>query len=156
MLGFSYCFLVFHSNAFLSNFYYVFYSAYFRFILFFFPSAFSRWKLGSFILDIHYFPTYVFNTIDLPLNTTVTESHMRVCVLSCFSHVQLCEAMDCSPPGSSVHGILQARIPEWVAMPSFRGSSQPRGRTQVSRIAGGFFIAEPPVQFSRSVVSDSL
>ena len=45
----------------------------------------------------------------------------------------------CSPPGSSVHGILQARIPEWVAMPSSRGSSQPRNRTQGSCIAGGFF-----------------
>ena len=39
----------------------------------------------------------------------------------------LCDLMDCSPPGSSVHGILQARILEWVATPSFRGSSQPRG-----------------------------
>ena len=38
----------------------------------------------------------------------------------------LCEPMDYSPPGSSVHGILQARILEWVAMPSPRGSSQPR------------------------------
>ena len=37
----------------------------------------------------------------------------------------LCDPMDCSPPGSSVHGILQARILEWVAMPSSRGSSQP-------------------------------
>ena len=35
----------------------------------------------------------------------------------------LCDLVDCSPPGSSVHGILQARILEWVAMPSFRGSS---------------------------------
>ena len=47
--------------------------------------------------------------------------------------------MDCSPPGSSVHGILQARILEWVAMPSSMGSSQPRDQTQVSLIAGGFF-----------------
>ena len=47
--------------------------------------------------------------------------------------------MDCNPPGSSVHGILQARILQWVAMPSSRGSFQPRNRTQVSRIAGGFF-----------------
>ena len=43
------------------------------------------------------------------------------------------------PPGSSVHGSLQARILEWVAMPSFRGSSQPRDQTQVSPIASGFF-----------------
>ena len=52
----------------------------------------------------------------------------------------LWDPMDCSPPGSSVHGILQARILEWVAMPSSRGSSQTRDRTQVSRIAGEFFI----------------
>ena len=38
----------------------------------------------------------------------------------------LCDFMDCSPPGSSLHGILQARILEWVAMPSSRGSSWPR------------------------------
>ena len=46
---------------------------------------------------------------------------------------------DCSPPGSWSMGILQARILEWVAMPSSRGSSQPRDQTQVSCIAGGFF-----------------
>ena len=46
--------------------------------------------------------------------------------------------MNCSPPGSSVHGILQAWIQEWVAMPSSRGSFQPRNRTQVSCIAGRF------------------
>ena len=44
----------------------------------------------------------------------------------------LCDPMDRSPPGSSVHGILQARILEWVAIPSSRGSSQPRDRTCVS------------------------
>ena len=44
----------------------------------------------------------------------------------------ICNPMDCSPPGSSVHGILQARILKWVAMPSSRGSSQPRDRTCVS------------------------
>ena len=47
--------------------------------------------------------------------------------------------MDCSPPSSSVHGILQARILEWVVIPFSRGSSQPRDRTQVSSIAGRFF-----------------
>ena len=43
--------------------------------------------------------------------------------------------MDCSPPGSSVHGILQTRILEWVATPSSRGSSQPRDQTCVSYIS---------------------
>ena len=46
------------------------------------------------------------------------------CVLSHFSRVWLCDSMDHSPSGSSVHGILQARILEWVAMPSSRGSSK--------------------------------
>ena len=44
--------------------------------------------------------------------------------------------MDYSLPGSSAHGILQVRIPEWVAIPFSRGSSQPRDQTQVSFIAG--------------------
>ena len=47
--------------------------------------------------------------------------------------------MDCSPPGSSVHGILQARILEWVAISFSRGSSRPRDQTQVSHIAGRCF-----------------
>ena len=46
--------------------------------------------------------------------------------------------MDCSLPGSSVHGIFQARVLEWVVSFS-RGSSQARDQTQVSHIAGGFF-----------------
>ena len=50
-----------------------------------------------------------------------------------------CDPTDCSPPGSSVHGILQARTLEWVAISFSRGSSRPRDRTQVSCIAGGFF-----------------
>ena len=45
----------------------------------------------------------------------------------------------CHPMDYTVHGILQARILEWVAVPFFRGSSQPRNWTQVSHIAGGFF-----------------
>ena len=51
----------------------------------------------------------------------------------------LCDPMDCSLPGSSVRGLLQARILEWVAVLLSRGSSQPRGGTQVSHIAGRFF-----------------
>ena len=54
-------------------------------------------------------------------------------------HVQLCDPMDCSPPGSPVHGILQARILEWVTIPFSRGSSWPRDQTWVSCIAGRFF-----------------
>ena len=52
----------------------------------------------------------------------------------------LCGSMDYNPPGSSVHGILQARILEWVAISFSRGSSRPRDQTQVSCIAGRFFV----------------
>ena len=51
----------------------------------------------------------------------------------------LCDPIDCSPPGSSFHGILQARILEWVAIPFSRGSPWPRDQTQVSCMAGRFF-----------------
>ena len=49
------------------------------------------------------------------------------------------DPMDCSPPGSSVCGIFQARILEWVAMPFPRGSSQSKDQTWISCIEGGFF-----------------
>ena len=45
----------------------------------------------------------------------------------------------CNPMDYTVPGILQARILEWAAFPFSRGSSQPRDRTQLSHIAGGFF-----------------
>ena len=51
----------------------------------------------------------------------------------------LCDPMDWSLPGSSIHGIFQARVLEWVAISFSRGSSQPRDRTQVSRIRGRRF-----------------
>ena len=57
-------------------------------------------------------------------------------VQSCLT---LCDPMDCSLPGSSVRGIFQARVLEWVAVSFSRRSSQPRDRTQVSRIAGRRF-----------------
>ena len=54
----------------------------------------------------------------------------------------LCNPMDCSPPGSSVHGISQAKILEWVAVFFSRGSSRTRAWTCVSYIVGGFFTTE--------------
>ena len=72
---------------------------------------------------------------------------MCVCAQSLQLCLTLCDPVDCSLPGSSVHGILQAGILEWVAMPSSRGSSPPRDRTLVSSIsciAGRFLTAEPP------------
>ena len=84
------------------------------------------------------------------------------------SYLTLCNPMDCSPPGSSVHGILHARKLELVAISSFRGSSQPRDWSQVSHIAGRFFTIwatreahiyphfHCSVQFSHSIVSSCL
>ena len=61
---------------------------------------------------------------------------LYVCMLSCFSPLlTLCNPMDCSPAVSSVHGILQTGILEWVAVPSSRESSQPRDQTCVSYIS---------------------
>ena len=51
----------------------------------------------------------------------------------------LCDPMDCSLPGSSIHGIFQARVLEWVVIAFSRGSSRPRDRTRVSHIVGGCF-----------------
>ena len=64
---------------------------------------------------------------------------VKVKVLVAQLYLHLCDPMDCSLPGSSVNGILQARILEWVAIPFSRRSSQPRDRTQVFWIAGRFF-----------------
>ena len=56
------------------------------------------------------------------------------CMLSHSSHTDCLQAHDCSPPGSSVHGIFQARVLKWVVMPSSWGSSRPMDRTCVSDI----------------------
>ena len=69
------------------------------------------------------------------------------CCLATQSCLTLCNSMDCSLPGSSAHGILHARILEWVAVSSFRGSSRPRDWTCISGIScttGRFFTTEPP------------
>ena len=92
--------------------------------------------------------------------------HLVSCLLlfQLLNHVWLCSSMDCSLPGTSVHGILQVRRLEWVAMYFPRGSSWPTDRTCLSCSAGGFSTTEPPgkpipiisVQFGCSVVSNSL
>ena len=59
-------------------------------------------------------------------------------------YLTLCDPMDYSPSGSSVHGISQARILEWVAICFSRASSQPKDQFMSPALAGGFFITEPP------------
>ena len=74
---------------------------------------------------------------------------LMITLLAAQSCLALCNPMDCNPPGSSVHGIFQARIVEWLAIPFSRGFSRPRDWTQVSCIACVFFTVwatmEPPV-----------
>ena len=72
----------------------------------------------------------------------------------------LWDPLDCNPPGSSVHGVLQARTLEWVAISSSRGPSQPRGQTQVSYSADRVFTIwstrEAPVHFAEIVNQSKL
>ena len=63
-------------------------------------------------------------------------------VMKCVKVAESCPTL-CDPKDYTVHGILQATILEWVAFPFSRGPSQPRDRTQVSCIAGGFFTNWP-------------
>ena len=72
------------------------------------------------------------------------------------SCLTLCDAMDCSLPGSCVHGISQARILEWVAISFSKRSFRPRDGTCISCIAGGFFTAEPPGKLARSCNTQSV
>ena len=65
--------------------------------------------------------------------------NLPVYVLVAQSCLIPCDHMDCNSPSSSIHGIIQARILEWVTMSISRGSSQPKDWIQVSLIAGGFF-----------------
>ena len=76
------------------------------------------------------------------------------------SYPTVCNPVDCSLPGSSVHGILQARTLEWVTISSSRGSSRPRDWNCVSCTAGVFFTTEPSgkhknVHFSQSWSTES-
>ena len=72
----------------------------------------------------------------LPFHGIGKVGHRNVIYCGCvLSHVQFCNPMVCNPPGSSVHGIFQARLLEWVAISSSRGSSQARGQTSISCIS---------------------
>ena len=66
-------------------------------------------------------------------------NNLKVKVLAAQSCLTFCNPMDCIPPGAFVHGILQARILEWVAVPLSKGSSRPRYGTHVYCTVGRFF-----------------
>ena len=101
-----------------------------------------RWpKYWSFSFSISpsneysgWFPSGLTGLISLLSKGLYHTMKMKVKVKFAQSCLTLCDPLD-----YTVHGILQARMPEWVAFPFSRGSSQPRDQTQVSHIAGRFF-----------------
>ena len=102
---------------------------------------------------IEYFLTCTYNFLKLlKVSTwkckslTYDSYDMHACSVA-QSRLTLYNPMDCSPPVSSIHGILQARILDWVAISSSRGSSRPRDLTRFSCgswIVSRFFTTEPP------------
>ena len=102
------------------------------------PPAFLTFGLGSWKCS----STSVIRCIAVSLNVCVCVC-VCVYVLTPQSYLTLCNPMDCSPLGSSVHGIFQARTLEWVTIPFFRGSSIHKDTNQVSCNAGGLFTVEP-------------
>ena len=69
------------------------------------------------------------------IKVKITSFSMRLVYVYTQSCLTLCDPMDCSPPGSSACGILQANILEWIAISSSRGSSPPRDQTHISYIS---------------------
>ena len=93
--------------------------------------------------SLYFFQPQLLGPEKLSVSPTRSISDLDLSLCGCWitqSCPAQCDPMDHSPPGSSVHRILQARILEWVAIPFSRGSSWPRDRTQVSCITGRFFI----------------
>ena len=97
---------------------------------------------------------YIGNTVRASIWEWLIESRQRrpvftysaatcLCAFLCAQSFQLSltlsDLVDCSPPDFSVHGIVQARILEWIAMPSSRGSSWHRTQTRISCLVGEFF-----------------
>ena len=85
----------------------------------------QRTRSNEWIILLHFYSPYFYSYLIL-----VIIVHARL-----LSHVWLCDPMDCSPPSSSVHGVLQVRILEWVAISCSRGSSWPRDGTGVSCVS---------------------
>ena len=75
----------------------------------------------------------------LPMEFDSLQRNLFHCTMHACTHALSCpplwDSMDCSPPASSIHGIFQARILEWIAISHSRGSSQPRDRTNASCIS---------------------
>ena len=111
----------------------------------------SRWLLTSyFCILVPYDEKHIFFALqnlwhsdkEMPAQNVTLLSYVLHAQL--LSHVWLCDPVDCSLPDSSVHGIFQARILEWVAISFSTGSSRPRDWTCISCITGVFLTTEPP------------
>ena len=104
-------------------------------------------KLPSGDLENALFTIMIFHTILLPIKEITSQQReygngprlVEFTTLAQLVKVTQLYLILCDPMDYTAHGIIQARILEWVAIPFSRGSSQPRDRTQVSRIAGRFF-----------------
>ena len=87
------------------------------------------------------------NVLTTPKYPSLPDLYSELCVHLCLI-IQLCPTlcnfMDCSPPGSSAHGISQARILEWVAFPPPGDFPDPRIKPRSPGLAGGFFTTAPP------------
>ena len=101
--------------------------------------SFTRWKLKELGLKPLIWTTALSSKRTCSVIKICSRMFRRWWWFSCSVVSNSCNPMDCSPPGSSVHGISQARVLEWVATSFSRGSSRPRDQTQVSCIASGFF-----------------
>ena len=91
--------------------------------------------------------------IGLIVTTSQKPSSCALCVLVTQLCLTLCDPTNCSLPGFSVHGILQARIQEWIAIPFSRGSSQPRDLSLLSCIAGRLFTVWATQKSSSCLIS---
>ena len=103
-----------------------------------------KWTSSSFLLSMLSVVFFFYNFVILNKKHGVMTGRYSMCMLSCFSHVWLWNPMDHSLPDSSVHGIIQTRLLEWVAMLFSRGSSNPGIKpTSVKSpaLAGGFLTA---------------
>ena len=96
----------------------------------------TKWFSYTYIFLIFFSIIVYYRILNIVPHSTCFNMLVSLVAQSCPT---LCNPMDCSPPGPSVHGILQARILERVAIPSSKGSSLPRDQTQVSCSAGWFF-----------------
>ena len=112
----------------------------------------QRWRLRKISLILEKFRKQTYP----PDEITRFFSHSLKVLLTQLCPI-LCDPVDCSPPGSSVHGILHARILKWVAISYSRGSSQPRDQTHISCIsciAGRFFTTAPPGKPQENYIRD--